>query len=60
MIKPKFSGCRSCLYFNSRIRNAACRMCDAGEMFEQRVSSREKSSRELMDLYKETFDHDDK
>ena len=58
-IRPKFSDCKSCVYFNKQIQNAACKLCDAGEMFEQRISTREKTRHELMDLYKEDFENDD-
>lgn len=33
VIEQKFSGCKDCIFFRSRV----CRDCDSGEHFEERV-----------------------
>lgn len=55
-VRPKFDDCRSCIFFVKNRRNAICGECDAGEFFEQRVRSREKTNHELMKLFEDYYD----
>lgn len=53
----KFDDCRTCVFFLKRSHlNPICRECDAGEFYEEKRTSREKSREELMKLYEEYAD----
>lgn len=54
--KPKFDDCRTCIYFLRTRVNPICKQCDAGEFYEERQVSREKTLDELMKMYEEYAD----
>lgn len=56
---PKFSDCETCIFFSRKRTNPACRQCDSGEFYEEKVRTREKTDDELMSLYGEFSDDDE-
>lgn len=54
-IRPKFSDCKDCRFFNRISENPVCRECGAGEFFDERIRISNPSKNELMDSYKKDY-----
>ncbi len=56
--EPRFDECRDCRFYQVSTFAKSCKMCGAGEFFEERTDSRQPSDNELMDMLR-NMDCDD-